>query len=87
MRSFSSPADIEAIYRFNRNQSVSLQAIANAGFAAIEAHANAYDCLLALEDTTSLAFFPITSWCLIKRQEFNGFLKHYLMLCTQLCIR
>ncbi|NHB87653.1 IS4 family transposase [Photorhabdus tasmaniensis] len=56
VQSLHSPADIEAAYRFTRNQSVSPQAIAEAGFAATVAHANAYDCLLALEDTTSLSF-------------------------------
>ena len=56
VQSLKSPADIEAAYRFTRNQAIDAQAIAEAGFAATAEHVQAYDCLLALEDTTSLEF-------------------------------
>ncbi len=60
MQSLHSPADIEAAYRFTRNQSVSPQVIADAGFSATVAQAKNYDCLLALEDTTTLSFSHAT---------------------------
>ncbi|NDK99872.1 IS4 family transposase [Photorhabdus bodei] len=56
MQSLNSPADIEAAYRFTRNQAISPQAIAEAGFSATRSQARQYDCLLALEDTTTLSF-------------------------------
>jgi len=56
VQSLKSPADIEAAYRFTRNQAIDPQAIAEAGFAATVEHTKHYDCLLALEDTTSLEF-------------------------------
>lgn len=51
-----SPADMEGAYRFIRNQHVSADAIADAGFAATADRARDYDMLLALEDTTALTF-------------------------------
>lgn len=51
-----SPADMEGAYRFIRNQHVSADAIADAGFAATADRARDYDILLALEDTTALTF-------------------------------
>lgn len=56
VQSLKTPADIEAAYRFTRNQAIDAAAIAEAGFAATAEHAKSYDCLLALEDTTSLEF-------------------------------
>ncbi len=52
MQSLKTPADIETAYRFTRNAA----AISEAGFATIAKQAKSYDCLLALEDTTSLDF-------------------------------
>jgi len=56
VQSLSSSADIEAAYRFIRNEHISPVAIAEAGFAATAHACQAFDCLLALEDTTSLEF-------------------------------
>jgi hypothetical protein len=56
VQAFSSAADIEAAYRFVRNQTIEPDAIAEAGFAATVRHARSFDTLLALEDTTSLNF-------------------------------
>ena len=56
VQSLSSSADIEAAYRFVRNDNISPDAIAEAGFAATVQACKAVDCLLALEDTTSLEF-------------------------------
>ncbi|MGR5147623.1 IS4 family transposase [Photobacterium alginatilyticum] len=56
VQSLKSPADIEAAYRFTRNQAIDPQVIGEAGFAATVEQARHYDCLLALEDTTSLEF-------------------------------
>ena len=56
VQSLKSPADIEAAYRFTRNQAIDPQAIAEAGFAATVENTKHYECLLALEDTTSLEF-------------------------------
>ncbi|MCP1108606.1 IS4 family transposase, partial [Serratia nevei] len=56
VQALSSPADIEAAYRFVRNDSIEPEAIAQAGFAATAQHAQAFETLLALEDTTSLNF-------------------------------
>ena len=50
------PADIEAVYRFTRNKAINAQAIAELGFLATAKRVKQYDCLLALEDTTSLEF-------------------------------
>ncbi|WP_323840926.1 transposase DNA-binding-containing protein, partial [Photorhabdus africana] len=60
VQSLKSPADIEAAYRFTRNQAINPQAIAEAGFAATAEQVKHYDCLLALEDTTSLEFIHPT---------------------------
>src|SRR3989344_2275168 len=51
-----SAADIEAAYRFIRNDSISANAIAEAGFMATKQAALAFNTLLALEDTSSLNF-------------------------------
>ncbi|AUJ70592.1 IS4/Tn5 family transposase DNA-binding protein [Pseudoalteromonas sp. NC201] len=56
VQSPTSPADIEAAYRFTRNKAINAQAIAEAGFLAIANCVNHCECLLALEDTTSLKF-------------------------------
>ena len=56
VQSLKSPSDIEAAYRFTRNHAIDSQSIAEAGFAATAELAQSYDCLLALEDTTSLDF-------------------------------
>lgn len=56
VQALSSPAEIEAAYRFIRNEAIAPEAIALAGFAATVRHAAAFDTLLALEDTTSLNF-------------------------------
>ncbi|MGL4734858.1 MAG: IS4/Tn5 family transposase DNA-binding protein, partial [Enterovibrio sp.] len=56
VQSLKSPSDIEAAYRFTRNQAIDAQSIAQAGFAATAELSHAYDCLLVLEDTTSLNF-------------------------------
>lgn len=56
VQSLSSSADIEAAYRFVRNEYISPAAIAEAGFAATVHACEAFECLLALEDTTSLEF-------------------------------
>lgn len=56
VQALSSHADIEAAYRFIRNQAIDPQAIAEAGFAATVEQAKTFDCLLAVEDTTSLLF-------------------------------
>lgn len=56
VQSLSSSADIEAAYRFVRNEHISPAAIAEAGFAATVQACGSFDCLLALEDTTSLEF-------------------------------
>ncbi|WP_255523222.1 IS4 family transposase, partial [Xenorhabdus sp. PB62.4] len=56
VQSLKSPADIEAAYRFTRNQAINPHAIAEAGFVATAEQVKHYDCLLALEDTTSLEF-------------------------------
>lgn len=56
VQSLKTPADIEAAYRFTRNRAIDATAIAEAGFAATAEQAKSYDCLLALEDTTSLEF-------------------------------
>ncbi|MGL4734051.1 MAG: IS4/Tn5 family transposase DNA-binding protein, partial [Enterovibrio sp.] len=56
VQSLKSPSDIEAAYRFTRNQAIDTQSIAQAGFAATAELSHAYECLLALEDTTSLNF-------------------------------
>lgn len=56
VQSSTSPADIEAAYRFTRNKAISAQAIADSGFLATAKRVHQYDCLLALEDTTSLEF-------------------------------
>lgn len=56
VQSLSSSADIEAAYRFVRNDTISPAAIAEAGFAATVQACEQFDCLLALEDTTSLEF-------------------------------
>ena len=60
VQSMSSPAEIEAAYRFVRNQSIDASAIAEAGFQASVEQAQTHDCLLALEDTTSLSFTHAT---------------------------
>ncbi|MBC8947388.1 transposase [Xenorhabdus indica] len=60
VQSLKSPADIEAAYRFARNQAINPQAIAEAGFVATAEQVKHYDCLLALEDTTSLEFIHPT---------------------------
>lgn len=56
VQSSTSAADIEAAYRFTRNKAINAQAIAESGFLATAKRVNQYDCLLALEDTTSLEF-------------------------------
>lgn len=56
VQSLESAADIEAAYRFSRNDAIDAQAIAEAGFNATAKAARTYSCLLALEDTTSLEF-------------------------------
>ena len=56
VQSSTSPADIEAAYRFTRNKAINAKAIADSGFLATVKRVNQYDCLLALEDTTSLEF-------------------------------
>ena len=56
VQSLASSADIEAAYRFVRNDNISPAAIAEAGFTATVHACEAFDCLLALEDTTSLEF-------------------------------
>lgn len=56
VQSLSSSADIEAAYRFVRNDNISPDAIAEAGFTATVQACEAFNCLLALEDTTSLEF-------------------------------
>lgn len=56
VQSLSSSADIEAAYRFVRNDNISPAAIAEAGFSATVQACKEFDCLLALEDTTSLEF-------------------------------
>lgn len=55
-QSSKSSADIEAAYRFTRNQNIEAQSIAEAGYAMTAEYASNYDCLLAIEDTTSLSF-------------------------------
>ncbi|MDX7992992.1 IS4 family transposase [Xenorhabdus littoralis] len=56
VQSHSSSAEIEAAYRFVRNDDIDAQAIAEAGFAATVDACMAHNCLLALEDSTSLEF-------------------------------
>lgn len=56
VQSLSSAADIEAAYRFVRNEDITPQAIAEAGFTATVNACKDFDCLLALEDSTSLEF-------------------------------
>lgn len=56
VQSMSSPSEIEAAYRFVRNNAVSPDAIADAGFQSTVVQAQNYPLLLALEDTTSLQF-------------------------------
>lgn len=56
VQSLKSPAGIEAAYRFTRNSSIQAQDIAQAGFEATASQVKGYDCVLALEDTTSLEF-------------------------------
>ncbi|EEY43522.1 IS4 family transposase [Vibrio mimicus] len=51
-----SAADIEAAYRFIRNEAIHADAIAEAGFLATKQDALTFDTLLALEDTSSLSF-------------------------------
>lgn len=56
VQSHSSGAEIEAAYRFVRNEDIEAQAIAEAGFSATVDACIAHNCLLALEDSTSLEF-------------------------------
>ena len=56
VQSLSSNAEIEAAYRFVRNDDVEPEAIAEAGFAATADACKGFDCLLALEDSTSIEF-------------------------------
>ncbi|EEY51464.1 transposase Tn5 dimerization [Vibrio cholerae CT 5369-93] len=51
-----SAADIEAAYRFIRNEAIHADAIAEADFLATKQDALTFDTLLALEDTSSLSF-------------------------------
>lgn len=60
VQSMSSPAEVEAAYRFMRNESIEAQAIAEGGFRSTVEQAKNHDCLLALEDTTSLSFSHAT---------------------------
>lgn len=79
-----SAADIEAAYRFIRNDAISANAIAEAGFMATKQEALAFNTLLALEDTSSLNFSHkgvndelghITSY-----QSSRGFQAHSVLL-------
>jgi hypothetical protein len=56
LQSLSNPADIEAAYRFIRNEGIKAEDIAEAGFSATAESAKSFGTLLALEDTTSLSF-------------------------------
>lgn len=56
VQSLQSDAEIEAAYRFIRNDKINPRAIAEAGYRVTAGHAQAFDCLLAIEDTTSLEF-------------------------------
>ena len=56
VQSLESAADIEAAYRFSRNDAIGAQAIAEAEFKATAKAARSYSCPLTLEDTTSLEF-------------------------------
>lgn len=56
VQSLKSPADIEAAYRFTRNSNIQAESIAEAGYSATTELAKVYQCLLAIEDSTSLSF-------------------------------
>lgn len=56
VQSLSCSAEIEAAYRFVRNDDIEPEAIAEAGFAATVEACKGFDCLLALEDSTSLEY-------------------------------
>ncbi len=60
VQSLQSDADIEAAYRFIRNDNIPPQAIAEAGYQVTANLAQSFDCLLAIEDTTSLQFSHAT---------------------------
>ena len=51
-----SPADMEGAYRFIRNEHVSADAIAKAGYQITAEHAAKHTLLLALEDTTAITY-------------------------------
>nr|BCN22622.1 IS4 family transposase [Vibrio mimicus] len=56
VKSSSSPASMEGAYRFIRNENVSSEEIAEAGFCATADQAHHYSLLLAIEDTTTLSY-------------------------------
>lgn len=56
VKSCNNSAEIEAAYRFIRNDAISSEDIDSAGFEVTAKHAEQYELLLALEDSTSLNF-------------------------------
>lgn len=56
VKSCQNSAEVEAAYRFMRNENVKAHDIQEAGFELTAKHANAYEELLAIEDTTSINF-------------------------------
>ncbi|WFQ81378.1 IS4 family transposase [Xenorhabdus sp. SF857] len=56
VKSSSSPASMEGAYRFIRNDNISSEDIAEAGFTATANQIERYPLLLALEDTTTLSY-------------------------------
>ncbi|EYT03288.1 hypothetical protein T654_04506 [Escherichia coli K02] len=62
VKSSQSTAQVEGAYRLIRNPSVSLQAIAEAGFTATARACEAHPLLLALEDTTTINFSHSTEF-------------------------
>lgn len=56
VKSCTNNAEIEAAYRFMRNEAIDSEDIDKAGFEVTAKHAQQYDLLLALEDSTSLNF-------------------------------
>jgi hypothetical protein len=56
VKSSPSPASMEGAYRFIRNDNVSADDIAEAGFRATVNQAHRYPLLLAIEDTTTLSY-------------------------------
>lgn len=56
VKSCNKPAEIEASYRFMRNEAIDVKAIEDAGFSVTARHAEQFNEMLAIEDTTSLNY-------------------------------